>query len=367
MKPTIKALWTVLLVTAASMANAQAVSPNAEMASPNLRPTNLAGVKSHIAPPAGFDALTASDHELADYGFPPRPDEVSAPKAFATWKKAVTASKKRVFATVEQTSIYHKPGQKATPKNAVVNTGEKNGLAYSSNWSGSVNLNSQRAYSSTNSFYFVFADYVVPVAIQAYHACTGGWDYESSWVGIDGWGSPDVLQAGIEADAFCLNILGAHYTSTYYSAWYEWYPFSETRINNSTFPVQPGDDLFVEVWNTSPTVGHAYLVNYQTNLAVEYTFTAPAGTKLVGNSAEWVVEAPSVNGGQTTLTNYISDYFSDEYAYTFNYAAVDPGSSTSYNVDMLDSKGYIISYPTLLGGNAMWMQDANSARDANLP
>jgi hypothetical protein len=365
MNPTIKTAFSIMLLSAASLAGAQ-VSANSEMSSPNLRATNLPGVKSHIAPPASFDALTASDTELANFGFPPRPDEYSAPKAFAVWKKAVTASKQRVFAKVEQTNVFHKPGQKATPKNITADVSVKNGLAYSSNWSGSMNLNGVRSYNS-NSFYFVFADYVVPVARQAYGACTGGWDWSSSWVGIDGWGSPDVLQAGIEADAYCLNILGIQYNSTYYSAWYEWYPYGEVRINNSSFPVAPGDDLFVEVWNTSPTVGHAYIVNYQTNLAVEYTFSAPQGTTLVGNSAEWVVEAPTVNGGLANLTNYISDYFSDEYAYPFSGAGVDPGSSNSYNVDMLDSKGYIISYPTLLGPNAMWMQDANSARYATAP
>jgi hypothetical protein len=364
MTPTIKSAFSILLLSAASLASAQ-TSAVSEMNSPNLRATNLPGVKSHIAPPAGFNALAASDSELASYGFPPRPDALKEPKGYAVWKKAITASKQRVFAKVEQTNISHGPAKQIASKN-VAGTVKNTGLAYSSNWSGNANLSGASNYSA-NSFYFVIADYVVPVARQAYGACTGGWDYSSSWVGIDGWGSPDVLQAGSESDAYCLNILGIQYNSTYYSAWYEWYPFNEVRINNSSFPVAPGDDIFVEVWSTSPTVGHAYLVNYQTNLAVEYTFSAPQGTTLRGNSAEWIVERPSVNGSVATLTNYISDYFSDQYAYTFNYGAVNPGSTTSYNIDMLDSKGYIISYPTLLGTNAMWMQDANSARYSTAP
>jgi hypothetical protein len=338
-------------------------SANTEMTSPNLRHTNLPGVMSHIAPPRSFNPVLASDSELASYGFPPRPDQVAQPKAYASWKKAVDMNNVRVFAPVEQTKIYHKPNQGSKAKaQAQAQTGSPSNISYSTNWSGFVKTNGVTSYNNTSSYYFLFADYVVPAARQAYGACTGGWDYSSSWVGIDGYGSPDVLQAGTESDAYCLNLLGSQYTSTYYSAWYEWYPYSEVRINNSSFPVRAGDDLFVEVWDTSATVGHAYIVNYQTNKAVEYTFSAPPGTTLRGNSAEWIVEAPSVGGGQAALTNYVMDFFSNSYAYPFSGAGVYPGISTQ--VDMIDSHGYVISYPTLLGSSGIWFQTANSARYA---
>ena len=317
---------------------------------PNELPTNIAGVTTIAAPPQGFNPLNASDQDLEYYGFPPRPNEVEAPKAFARWQKAMTASKLRVSPKLEMTNNFAGPAKMkagAAPSSGSAST--------SYNWSGYVNTNGVTKYGSS-SFYYIIADYVVPVATQAYGACTGGWDYSVTWAGIDGWGSGDVLQAGNEADAYC----SGSTKSAYYSAWYEWYPNGWTRI--TSLPIVPGDDLFVEVWNTTSTAGHAYLVNYNTNQYVIINFTAPSGTQLVGNSAEWVVERPGINGSLATLSNYISDYFSDAYAYNFGYSAVDPGSAGSFPVTMLDNSGNAISYPTLLGGNAIWVQNEGSSR-----
>ena len=66
-----------------------------------------------------------------------------------------------------------------------------------------------------------------------------GWDYSTQWVGIDGLGSPDVLQAGTEADSYASGATHA----TFYAAWIEWFPLSESRISN--FSVAPGNEIFV--------------------------------------------------------------------------------------------------------------------------
>ena len=77
----------------------------------------------------------------------------------------------------------------------------------------------------------------------------------------------------------------------------------------------PGDEMFVEVWNNSATVGSAYLVNVTQQKAVSLSFDAPSGTKLVGNSAEWIMERPTVNGSFANLTNYVACPFDACYAY----------------------------------------------------
>lgn len=313
----------------------------------NRVPTNLPGVTTSVAPPVEFDPLIASDQDLATYGFPPRPDEGASPDGYKSWRRAMLASKARMVPSLELTNIFHGPVRAKQVKDS---TGT------SSNWSGSVDFSGATSYNKSSSFYFLLTDYVVPIARQAYGACTGGWDYSSSWIGIDGYGSNDVLQAGTESDAYC----SGSTTSSYYSAWYEWYPYGSVRISN--FPVAPGDDLFLEVWNTSATQGYAYFVNYTTNQVVDLGFTAPSGTKLVGNSAEWVVERPGVGGGLATLTNYISDYFSNCFAYTFAGSTYEPGTSSAVQVTMLDNSGNAISYPTLLGSSAIWFQDEGSAR-----
>jgi len=328
---------------------------------PNEHALNLPGATTFDAPPAGFDVLTASDEELAYHGFPPRPNQNTEPKAYATWSKAMQHSLKRIVPKLEQTAIFHGPAKQAKAANAasleneVSLANQPSNTSYSYNWSGYVDFSGATSYGA-KSYYFLVNDFTVPVAEQAFGACTNGWDWGSAWNGIDGWGSPDVLQAGIEFDAYCA--LGGAVRSTYYSAWYEWYPYSEVRIGG--FPIAPGDDIFVEVWHTSATQGYAYLVNYNNNQSVEVGFTAPSGTTLVGNSAEWVVERPSVGGSLTNLTNYIMDPFWDAYAYTANYAAFyDIAGATP--VDMLDNNGKVISYPEYEGIYTFVMHDTGSA------
>jgi hypothetical protein len=319
---------------------------------PNELPTNLPGATTIAAPPQGFDPLTASDEDLAYNGFPPRPDQAAAPKAYASWAKAMNASKTRIVPNLKQTNRYSGPAQ--LKKNAG-SASEDAGTLDSYNWSGYVNLSGGTGRGST-SFYYVYSDFTVPVARQPFGVCTGGWDYAVSWVGIDGWNSSDVLQAGFEDDAYC----SGSTTSTYYSPWYEWYPNGWTNITN--LPIAPGDEYFVEVWSTSTTQGYAYLVNENANEAVEIGFTAPSGTKLVGNSAEWIVERPGINGSLATMANYVFDAFWDSYAVTFSDSVVDPSSSTSDPVIGLDNSGDADSYPTLLGGTTFLMQTEGSAR-----
>ena len=323
---------------------------SAQQSGDNGIPTNLPGATTSIAPPTGFNPLTASDGELATYGFPPRPDRNLSTNAYASWERAMKASKERVVPVLELTNHFN--GTNNGPNVGAGKTG--NSTANSYNWSGMVDTTSATSYGST-SFYWVASDFVIPVANQAFGACTGGWDYEASWIGIDGYNSNDVLQAGTESDAYC----SGSTKSSYYSAWYEWYPNGSVRI--SSLPVAPGDDMFVEVWSTSSTQGYAYLVNLNTNQSVEIGFAAPSGTRLIGNSAEWVVERPGLGGGYATLTNYISDYFSNADAMTFAGSYYYPSSPGAIQVTMLDNNGHPISYPTLLGTYGIWFQDEGSA------
>jgi hypothetical protein len=203
----------------------------------------------------------------------------------------------------------------------------------------------------------------VPTAHQAFGSCDGGWDFSSQWPGIDGFGSNDVLQAGVEVDAYCNG--GA--TASFYSAWIEWFPFNETRVSSPV--INPGDLIFVEVWNTSPTNGYAYFFNYSTLESAEYNLTAPSGTTLVGNSIEWIVERPGVGGGLATLTNYIDVPW--PYGIAWNYTASRPTyfyegknpplPNTLYVITMLDNNGAGISSPTLENSDFLWFQDYGSA------
>ena len=314
-----------------------ALAQNARPLQPNEHQTTLPGITTIEAPPAGFDPVNASDEELAYHGFPPRPNQNTEAKAYANWVLAMNASKTRIVPQLEQTANVHGPArteQKATPTavgNKIPLPGPHDNNLITTNMSGYYTLSGATSYGS-NSFYYIVSDFVVPVAQQA--GCNGGWAYASEWSGIDGFGpSPDVLQAGIDFDAYCSGGIRA----SYYAAWYEWYPNGVVLI--SGFPVVPGDDLFVEVWHTSPTQGFAYLVNKNTNQAVELSFTAHPGYPLVGNSAEWIVEDP---GG---LVNFGMIPFWDAVAYTESGVQYCSTSGTAIDEVILP----LIISPTPLG------------------
>ncbi len=317
--------------------------------------TTLPDVRTHPAPPLAFDPLTASPESLQANGFPPRPDQTRAPRAFEHWRRAVTSGARRVFPRLVRTRVRHRPW---------IPRGMGKGTAYSGNWSGYALVNGVGGYGSA-SFYFVMGDFVVPRAEQAFGACTGGWDYAAIWVGIDGYGSADVLQAGTDADAFC----GSGGNATSYAAWFEWYPNYEVEI--SGFPVTQGDDMFFEVWNVSPTVGGVYLVDYNSNQSASFEIYAPPGTALVGNSAEWVVERPGVGDSEPPLANYIEDFFESGYSGNFLSQVFEPGAPGAgmamVPIVMLDGAGAAISTPSLLGATGLWFSDANSARYAGSP
>jgi hypothetical protein len=169
--------------------------------------------------------------------------------------------------------------------------------ATSSNWSGYVATAAAGTYTQIN------GDWHVPSVSGE----VGKTTYSSYWVGVDGWGSADVVQAGTEQEVTTISFFGTPWVFTTYYPWYEWYPAGEVRVPN--FQVNPGDEIFLWV-----THGYDYSRGYVDGLfwfenitARTYTTpftTAPAGAVFVGNSAEWVMERPTVNGSLADLSNY---------------------------------------------------------------
>ncbi len=336
-----------LLFSFTMMMAAQDEAVRAAYASSGNIPTTIEGIHRFPAAPASFDPLTATDLTLATYGFPPRPDKNVDAAGYAKWARAMKYATKRWDGELKPTQIYHGPMQPAKAPAAalaqapasVSNTAT---LAYSGNWSGFVNTNTLHSYSTKTSYYYIYSYYNVPVAQQTPGTCDGGWDYGSAWNGIDGWNSGDVLQAGVEFDAYC----SGSTTATFYSAWIEWYPYSETRV----YGVNPGDDMFVETVDTSSVAGYVYVEDVTQGIFDAFDLTPPSGTALVGNSAEFVVERPGVGGGLATLTDYVYDFWADNNDYTFKGAHSYPGSTSSktYNVEMVQG-GDVVSYPTAEG------------------
>jgi hypothetical protein len=309
----------LLLVVAGLFTSPAALSQNSAYGHWVNDPKNIATPGFvYDPPPAGFNPLTASDAELEQWGFPPRPSKTDK-AGYARWKR--TATLMRVTPQLTPTNIYNGPARNVrlgpSVKNAISTTSE--------NWSGVVITDANGTFAANNSF--VFADWNIPAVGQPIGICNSTWYYSSQWVGFDGFGTNDVLQAGDEADANC--------TSTSYSFWYEWYPNAETRIS---FPAAPGDPISVNVWYTTASPhGHATLTNWLTGNAAFIGFNPPSGTTYFGSSAEWIVERPTVNGSLADLSNYSSMGISlPEASNVTNqfYPSGAPAGATIYNVAM---------------------------------
>ncbi len=319
-------------------AHAQSAKPGpTAIAPPGVVPGQPEGVAVVPPPPAGFDPTTASAEENARYEVPPAPDRQTSPQGYAAWAAAVSPTARRESPVLTKTNITHGPMRGAGGGGPIAN----NALTTtSSNWSGSAAVN----ITNPQDVERIEADFVVPTAHQAFGACNGGWDYAAVWPGIDGFSNSDVLQGGIEADAYC----NGGSTSTFYSAWVEWYPNSLTQVSSPV--ITPGDYLFVEVWNVSTTVGYVYFHDYSSNVTAEYKLTAPSGTTLQGNSVEWIVERPGVNGSLATLANYIAAPLTHGIAWdytnstkTYYYPNLSPTVGTLYYITMYDNSGNDIS------------------------
>jgi hypothetical protein len=319
------------LAAGAAMA---AISGAADAA--EVTPTNVPGVLAVAPPPAGFNAALASEAERAAYALPPHPDATKRPADYARWQRAMSAKITRPAAALVQTRVFHGPA-----KFAASQAGSSIRNAYeSTNWSGFAARNSVTSYSAQNSFDYVYAEFNIPTAANP--TCKGI-DYAAQWVGIDGfvgtygYQSQDVLQAGVGEDVAC-----GYGQATY--AWVEWYPNNEVEI---PLNVSPGDELFVEIWNVSATVGYAYVADMSTGLAQEYELTPPSGTRLIGNTAEWIIEAPSVNNSQSTMPDFVFDFFWYQISETFGGTLAFAGSSSTTQIDLVQGNALVV-VPNLL-------------------
>jgi hypothetical protein len=214
--------------------------------------TGIPGVSTFPAPPSGFDAVHATDIDLARYGLPPRPAD---PDALARWTDAMSSGARMSLEPIKVMPWYAGP---ARPRIL----SRQN--ASSNQWSGQVNELSMPAYDPAHSISQVFAEFVIPYAQSAFvkgggNVCAGS-TMAVGWIGIDGFGVPEVLQGGWLAVSACAG--GTSYAPSY-CLWAEWYP--TTPVLCQQMRVYPGDVVDVEVWNTSATQGYVYLLDRTTN------------------------------------------------------------------------------------------------------
>ncbi|TCZ78305.1 hypothetical protein E0485_08550 [Paenibacillus albiflavus] len=113
--------------------------------------------------------------------------------------------------------------------------------------------------------------------------------YSSIWIGIDGFNNSSLIQTGTEQDI----VKG----KAVYYPWWEILPAPETRIPNS---VSPNDLMYAKISKLSNSKWQIVLKNKTKGWTFRTIrkYTGPA------NTAEWIMEAPTINNNTARLADY---------------------------------------------------------------
>ena len=204
----------------------------------------------------------------------------------------------------------------------------------STNWSGAV-----VQAGVGQSFSGVSAEWTVPTVSQVPLRSVATSD-AASWVGLDGFSSNDVAQAGIQQ----LVTTGAngHSQVTDY-AWDEWYPAGSNNVSSALFKVDPGDTvkITVETAGVGSTTASFLFKDVTTGQAYQAGLTAPAGTSLLGDSAEWVVETPEFSNGFATSQPPLADFLATPVVFQDAVASYSDGAAASLSgADTISMESY---------------------------
>ena len=264
-------------------------------------------------PPKDFDPLSASDDDLLKFGLPPRPDRASCTEQYDEWEQIFSQPLVLVPSTVKILDQSPTP----PPVQSTLGRTEQDNRQ-SSHWSGAVNNDLEDGYK----FKVVSASWTVSRPYPPNWAqTTSGWDSghfrAGTWVGIDGYHtSHDVLQAGT-AQRCVTSDDGEMQVVTF--PWIEWYPADVVEI--SGFTVNPGDLVTIMVgafdlgkyWNSSSsdpiTKGFIFFCNRSACTYFSAIITAPDGTSLQGDSAEWIIECHKPQNGEPTMSYLGATFF----------------------------------------------------------
>jgi hypothetical protein len=147
----------------------------------------------------------------------------------------------------------------------------------SANWSGYV-LSGQQGYN------IISATWRVPAV-----ASTSTFTDSAAWIGIDGANNSNLIQAGTEQGY-------QPGSGAFYDAWWEIFPGSEAVM----FKVRPGDNIVVSISHVTTAQWSIYLADTNTGQSFSKleTYNGPQ------TSAEFVQEAPTVNGSVVPLAHY---------------------------------------------------------------
>jgi len=284
-------------------------------------------IRTFQAPPTDFDPAKATANELTLYGYPKCAAQF--PDVTARWTAKL---KKPGYKFIQPEFKERTPRNKTLPKFL----GKAHGTQNFYNWAGAFVTPPAGAKFKWVESTWRFPQSYLPGGDQANIEY-----FASTWIGIDGDNSSgDIMQAGCDSDVFDQS--GSPHQ---YNPWWEWFPAGSYWITNLTF--SPGDTISMLICIAADSTNSAvvFFNNETKNTGAYFQAMAPAGTNLVGDSAEWIVEALTDDGFR--LAKFDTVTFTDCNAGTVSGVTVQSGSGEL--IDMLGSNNAEIAQSTLIG------------------
>ena len=178
----------------------------------------------------------------------------------------------------------------------------------STNWSGQIATGA--TYTS------IEGNWTVPTVVPSFFP-----RFSATWIGIDGVSASSLIQTGTSQNTAN--------DSTSYFAWVE-----HASVTLPDAPVSPGDSMHASITETGAALWTVVLED----VTEGWTYDQQMSYSTPGLSAEWIEEAPTIDGGQSTLADFSSATFTDV-------STTSVGSSTYEPVAMADATdGTIIAY-----------------------
>jgi hypothetical protein len=175
-------------------------------------------------------------------------------------------------------------------------------------------------------FTAVSAQWIVPTVRPS-----AAGEYSATWLGLDGVNDTTLVQTGTAQDT-------ANGTTTY-DIWYEILPAAETLIAS----VSPGDHIEASISKDSPGTWTIAI----TDSTSGRTFSQAFAYSGPGTCAEWIEEAPKVNGQPSVLANFGTMQFT-----AMAWAGSNPGSVVNTTVNKATSSGTVIASSGAIASNS---------------
>jgi hypothetical protein len=260
-------------------------------------------------PSEDFDALNASDADLARYNLPPRPDGANAPRALLNWKRAMSGPLSFVQGDRSDVTGPAPFGQHAD------NTGSDARVQESSrNWSGAyIRSNGGGKFALVEALWSVPKPYPPSPRHGKTQAATAEFG-SSVWVGFDGHDavSMSLPQIGTAQFVTVDDKSGSEGPCRTF-AWWQWWV---RQANNNApmlidrFPVSSGDLIYCRLTVRTLDCVNFFIKNQSSGAAVSFDANAPqpknptqGSHKILteGRTAEWILERPTLLGSKELL------------------------------------------------------------------